>query len=73
MHFPYRKIIQMILFNTSLFLILIVGIQNGSNKSKVNLIINETVELPISFTIGLSFITGSLFGYILPLNISYKE
>ena len=50
-----------------------VGIQNSSNKSKINFIINETVELPISFVIGISFIAGSFFGNILPLNIPYKK
>ena len=73
MDLPYKKIIQMLIFNISLFLILIIGIQNSSNKRKVNLILNETVELPISFTVGLSFIVGSLSGYILPLNNNYKK
>lgn len=73
MDLPYKKIIQMLIFNISLFLILIIGIQNSSNKRKVNLILNETVELPISFTVGVSFIVGSLFGYILPLNNNYKK
>ena len=41
---------------------LMIGIQNSLNKSKVNLVISETVNLPISFIIGTSFITGSLLG-----------
>ena len=43
---------------------LIIGIQNSTNKSKVNLLFNETVSLPISFIIGVSFISGSLLGNI---------
>ena len=39
-----------------------IGIQNSSNNNRVNLIIEETVELPTSFIIGLSFITGSITG-----------
>ena len=44
---------------------LFIGIQNSTNKTKVNLLINETVELPISFIIGISFITGSITGTFL--------
>ena len=55
----------LILFNFSLFLMLMIGIQNSTLKSKVNFIVNETVELPLSFIIGVSFISGSLFGNFL--------
>ena len=57
-----KKIIFATTFNASLFIILMIGIQNSSNKSKVNFLINETVKLPISFVIGLSFIGGSIMG-----------
>ena len=50
-----------------------VGIQNSSNKTKINLIINETVSLPISFIVGISFITGSLTGSILSSNFNNKK
>ena len=62
---PFRKLIFAITFNLSLFLLLMVGIQNSSNSKKVNLIINETIMLPISFIIGSSFISGSITGFIL--------
>ena len=62
-----RKVIITTIFNSSLFLILIIGIQNSSNKGKVNLLMNETVNLPISFIIGSSFIAGSLTGTFLSL------
>jgi len=39
-----------------------IGIQNSSNKSKVNLLVSETIELPIGFILGISFITGSILG-----------
>ena len=57
-----KKIIFVFTFNSCLFLLLIIGIQNSSNKSKVNFLINETVKLPISFVMGSSFIGGSIIG-----------
>ena len=56
------------LFNLSLFLILMVGIQNSTDEKKVNLIFNETINLPVSFIIGASFITGSLIGSFFKVN-----
>ncbi len=44
---------------------LMVGIQNSSQKSKVNFINTETVYLPVSFIIGVNFISGSLIGNFL--------
>ena len=43
-------------------MLLFIGIQNSSNKRKVDLLIKETIELPISFIVGSSFITGSILG-----------
>ena len=63
-----RKLLFTIFFNSSLFLMLIIGIQNSSIKSKVNLVIDETVSLPVGFIIGSSFITGSLLGSLLKLD-----
>ena len=69
-----KKIFFTFTFNSSLFLILIIGIQNSSNSAKVNLIISETVRLPISFIIGMSFISGSLTGSLLTTTfISQKQ
>jgi hypothetical protein len=64
---PFRKLIFAITFNSSLFFLLMIGIQNSSNSKKVNLIISKTVMLPISFIIGTSFISGSLTGSILKI------
>ena len=68
-----KKIIFATTFNFCLFLLLMVGIQNSSNKSKINLLINETVKLPISFIIGVSFIGGSILGSFLELNLNNKS
>ena len=73
MLFPVKKLFFTITFNFSLFLLLMLGIQNSSNKTKVNLIINETINLPISFIVGISFITGSLTGSILSSNLNNKQ
>ena len=65
MFHPLKKIFFTISFNTSLFLMLMIGIQNSSNTRKVNLILSETISLPISFIIGVSFISGSLTGSLI--------
>ncbi len=62
MSYSIKKFIFDLLFNGSLLVILIIGIQNSSNKTKVNFIVNETIELPISFIIGITFISGSILG-----------
>ena len=64
-----KKLLFTAIFNTCLFLTLFVSIQNSTNKSKVNLLIDETIELPISFIVGSSFILGSIFGSFIVLNI----
>lgn len=73
MLFHIRKLILIILFNSSLFLILIIGIQNSSSKRKVNLIFKDTVSLPVSFIIGASFIAGSITGSLLQFNLDRSK
>ena len=68
-----KKIIFALTFNSCLFLLLIIGIQNSSNKSKVEFYVNKTVKLPISFIIGSSFIGGSLIGSLLQINFREKN
>ena len=71
---PLKKIFFAISFNFSLFLMLMIGIQNSSNTKKVNLILSETVTLPIGFIIGVSFISGSLTGSLITTNfINQKQ
>ena len=73
MLFSFKKLFSTITFNLSLFLLLMIGIQNSSNKTKINLIINESVDLPISFIVGISFISGSLTSSILISNFNNKK
>tara|TARA_B100002019_G_scaffold233134_1_gene207086 strand:+ start:1544 stop:1765 length:222 start_codon:yes stop_codon:yes gene_type:complete len=73
MQFLFKKVILSFLFNTSLFLVLIIGIQNSSNKGKVNFSINETINLPMSFIIGTSFISGSVTGTLISLIYGKKN
>jgi len=68
-----KKLFFNFIFNLSLFTFLIIGIQNSNQKSKVNLLINQTIELPVSFIIGVSFITGSLLSSFLKINKSLKD
>ena len=65
-----KKLFFTVIFNSCLFVLLFVAIQNSSNKSKVDLIIDETIELPISFIVGSSFILGSILGNILVLDMN---
>ena len=73
MSFLIKKLLLSSVFNSCLFILLFIGIQNSSNKSKVDLLINETIELPISFIVGSSFIFGSVLGSLLSLNINNNE
>ena len=65
-----KKLFFTVIFNSCLFVILFVAIQNSSNKRKVDLIIEETIELPVSFIVGSSFILGSILGNILLLDMN---
>jgi len=69
----FKKLIFSITFNSCLFLLLIIGIQNSSTKRKVNLLKKETIALPISFIVGVSFITGSITGSFVPIFFDNKK
>ena len=69
MSFLIKKFLSVVIFNSCLFVILFIGIQNSSNKNKVNFLIDETIELPISFIVGSSFILGSIFGSFLGIDM----
>ena len=73
MIYSMKKIIFSLIFNTTLLLMLIIGIQNSGNKNKVNFILNESVELPISFIIGISFISGSILGSLVEFGDIVKK
>ena len=68
-----KKFIFATTFNVCLFLLLMIGIQNSSNKSRIDFLINKTIKLPISFIIGTNFICGSLIGTFLTININKKN
>ena len=72
MSFLIKKLFLGVIFNSCLFIVLFIGIQNSSNKNKVDLLIDETIELPISFIVGSSFILGSIFGSFLILDNDNK-
>ena len=73
MNFNPKKIFFFSLFNLLLFLMMIIGVQNSKNRTKINFIINETIYLPIGFVIGTSFVCGSIAGSFLDFNISYQK
>jgi len=68
-----KKILFTIIFNTSLLVMLFLGIQNSSNKNKVNFYFDKTVPLPVSFIVGVSFISGSILGSFLNITDVLKK
>ena len=73
MNLKIKKIFFMVIFNSCLFSILVIGLQNNSNKNKVNLLIEETVKLPLGFIVGSSFITGSIIGNLFNFGSDNKK
>ncbi len=72
-YLPIKKLLFTLIFNITLFLVLIMAIQNSSKKGKINLIINETIYLPVSFIIGISFLSGSITGGLLGTYLDNKK
>ena len=70
MPFLIKKLFFNAIFSSCLFALLLIGIQNSSNKVKLDLLIDETIELPISFIVGSSFILGSIFGSFIEFNVN---
>ena len=73
MNLQIIKIFFMVIFNSCLLSILVIGLQNNSNKNKVNLLIEETVKLPLGFIVGSSFIAGSIIGNLFNFGLDYKN
>ncbi len=67
-----KKLFYIFTFNCSLFLILMIGLQNSSNKKEVNMIVNKTINLPIGFIVGISFLSGSITGSLITTNFKSK-
>ncbi len=61
----FKRLLITITINSLFFVLLVMGIQNSFNKKTVNLLINKTIELPVGFIAGSSFLAGSLLGGIL--------
>ena len=68
-----KKFIFIVTLNSALLLMLIIGIQNSSQRRKINFFVGESVSLPISFISGISFIAGSLTGSLLTNNLGLKK
>ena len=68
---PIKNLFFSFTFNLCLLSLLIIGIQNNSKKSKVDFIVDKTIELPIGFIVGTSLISGSILGSL--LNIKFKQ
>ena len=49
-----------------------IGIQNNTNSRKVNFVLGETIKLPTGFIVGISFISGSITGSLININL-FKE
>ena len=65
----FKKYFFLFSINTLLFFIMLISIQNSNHKSRVDLLFNKTIPLPISFIVGSSFISGSILGGLLILNL----
>ena len=63
MHF--KNFIISSIANVILFFLMLITIQNSNYKVKIKFINIETVPLPISFILGSSFLTGSVFGSLI--------
>ena len=73
MSYLIKKILFTLIFNTSLLIMLILGIQNSSNKNKVNFFFDKTVLLPVSFIVGVSFISGSILGNCITMTNFFRK
>ena len=72
MSYLIKKLFFAVIFNTCIFVVLFIGIQNSSSKNKVDLLIGESIKLPISFIVGSSFICGSILGSLLSIDFKKK-
>ena len=68
-----KKLTLSILINGFLVVALILTIQNSNNKTKVNFLFFKTILLPVSFITGISFLSGSFLGSMLPICITQNK
>ena len=69
----FHKLVFSLILNSTLLFILITGVYNSDKKSKVNFLAQETIDLPISFIIGSSFIAGSITGSFISIFIKKQD
>ena len=65
--------IYSLLINTFLLFFLLFAIQNSQEKKVTKIFNRETIELPISFILGTSFVAGSLSGGLIFSILSFKN
>ena len=73
MNIYIKKIFFNSALNITLFLLLMLGIQNSNKSHKINLILSETIKLPTGFIVGMSFISGSITGSLMNINFNIKK
>ena len=73
MNIYIKKIFFNSALNITLFLLLMLGIQNSNKSHNINLILSETIKLPTGFIVGISFISGSITGSLMNINFYIKK
>tara|TARA_B100000886_G_scaffold339425_1_gene304884 strand:+ start:3793 stop:4014 length:222 start_codon:yes stop_codon:yes gene_type:complete len=73
MNIYIKKIFFNSAINITLFLLLMIGIQNSSKSYSINLILSETIKLPTGFIVGISFISGSIAGSLMNIDFNIKK
>jgi len=64
--------INSLIVNTFLLFFLLFAIQNSQEKKVLKFFNKETIELPISFILGSSFLAGSLSGNFIISIFNFK-
>tara|TARA_Y100000589_G_scaffold322042_1_gene354341 strand:+ start:1099 stop:1332 length:234 start_codon:yes stop_codon:yes gene_type:complete len=62
-----------LIINLFLLIFLLIAIQNNHEKKIIKLFNIETIELPISFITGVSFIAGSFCGNFVFTILNFKK
>ncbi len=57
--------ISSIFINLFFLIFLLIGIQNSNENKKINFLSYESAQLPLSFIVGTSFVSGSLLGNLI--------
>ena len=65
--------IHSLIVNIFLLFFLLFAIQNSQKKSVIKIFDKETIELPMSFIIGTSFVTGSLSANLIYSILSFTN